>query len=175
MPTLKERFEKFRIKKTQTYMFAFEAINTIFQRTPGDFDYYLERDGIKFLQFWWNKVGLDVPEGQRVEAKGLAYTHRKLEDGREVTLITLPKPTKAPEAYFLALIPKPLKHNYFFKWKNNTRLISLEYKLDENDLPTTQLGEWTYRFNHFKIEGNCQADLEAFWRTVYDMYRSKKD
>ena len=173
MPTLSERFEKFRVKKTQSYRFAFEAINTIFQRTPADFDMYLERDGIKFIKFWWDKVGLDVPEDQRSEAKGLAFTHRNLEDGRTITLITLPKPTTEPEAYFLALIPKPLKHNYFFTWKNNTRLISLEYKLDEDGSPTTQLGEWTYRFNHFKIEGTCPPDLESFFKTVYDMYRVK--
>lgn len=167
--------DKLRVKKTQSYRFAFEAINTLYQRNTPDFDKFLERDGIKFLKFWWDKCGLDVPEEERREAKGLAFTHRTLEDGRKVTLITCPKPVAAPEAYFLALIPKPLKHNYFLTWKNKTRFISLEYATDENDQPTTQLGEWTFRFNHFKIEGDCPAELEAFWKTVYAMYVGKKD
>jgi hypothetical protein len=165
--------DKLRVKKTQSYRFAFEAINTLYQRNTPDFNMYLERDGIKFLKFWWDKVGLDVPEEQRREAKGLAFTKRKLDDGREVILVTLPTPTSEPEAYFLALIPKPLKKNYFMTWKNLTRFISLEYKLDADGKPTTQLGEWTYRFNHFKIEGDCPPALEAFWMTVNAMYKAK--
>ena len=110
--------DKLRVKKTQSYRFAFEAINTVYQRNTADFDMYLERDGIKFLKFWWDKCGLDVPEGERREAKGLAYTQRNLEDGRRVILITCPAPTAEPEAYFLALIPKPKKHYFEVGFQN---------------------------------------------------------
>lgn len=166
--------DRLRVKKTHSYRFAFEAINTLFQRNTKEFNLFLERDGIKFLKFWWDRVGNDVPEEERREARGLAFTHRNLDDGRRVTLITCPTPIAEPEAYFLALIPKPIKHNYFFSWKNLTRFITLEYKVNEDGRPTTQLAEWTYRFNHFPIEGQCPPELEAFWQTVKGLYRAKK-
>jgi len=59
--------------KTHSMIFANEVLPSLFHSTPEAFLAYLQRDGNKFLQFYWHKAGEALPEDQRASSFGLNY------------------------------------------------------------------------------------------------------
>jgi hypothetical protein len=84
-----------------------EALPVLFHSQTTQFMKYLEKDGVKFLQFWWNHVGDRLPEERRVTSAGLAYEVEKIDAKTNLVIITLPHPKEDQDPYFLAFVARP--------------------------------------------------------------------
>jgi hypothetical protein len=93
--------------KSLQYNFGMEALPVLFHSQTTQFMKYLEKDGVKFLQFWWNHVGDRLPEERRVTSAGLAYEVEKIDARTNLVIITLPTPREDREPYFLGFVAKP--------------------------------------------------------------------
>jgi hypothetical protein len=160
----------FKRKKSQQYLFAYEAITILFKTQTKMFLEYINKDGDKFLQFWWEHVGKNVLAEYERSGAGLTHESRKLEDGTSVTLIILPQP-EISEAYFLALVKPP--DNRFLFWKGMPRVIALERGQKSDGTLKTVLGEWTARGNHVIIGRGSEPSLEAFYDDVLKYLKKK--
>ena len=112
-------------KDSQHYTFAYKAIPILFHNQNKQFLTHLEKDGLQFLNFYWDYVATETDDEGKSSSAGMAYEIREIEGGKKMVLITLPHPRKPPEAYFLALITPPPKRN-LLPWRNNSRVIGLE-------------------------------------------------
>jgi hypothetical protein len=120
-------------KDSQHYTFAYKAIPILFHNQSTEFITHLEKDGIKFLNFYWDYVATETNEEGKSSSSGMAYEIRPFEDEKKIVLITLPHPRKPPEAYFLALITPPPKRS-LLPWQNHARVVGLEYHDDGTKL-----------------------------------------
>ena len=63
--------------KTQQMIFELEVLPSLFHSTPDQVFYYLERDGTKFLNFYWHEAGEKIDPSLHNEGFGLSYLIRK--------------------------------------------------------------------------------------------------
>jgi hypothetical protein len=155
-------------KQNQHYLFSYRALPALFHSQTQDFFKYLKKDRTKFLLFWWEHVihaHYLHDKSMHVAPDGLNFEIRTYKDGREIALIILPTPKASSEAYFLGLVPPPLKKN-FFPWKNLARVFSLELRVGKSGSRDTLLGEWTPRGNHVVIGDGPKPDIDDFFKVV---------
>ena len=93
--------------KSLQYNFGMEAMPVLFHSQTNQFMKYLEKDGIKFLQFWWNHVGDRLPENRRVTSAGMAFEVEKIDNKTSLVIITLPTPKENEDPYFLGFVARP--------------------------------------------------------------------
>lgn len=93
--------------KSQQWNFAFDAIPIIFHSQTDNFMKYLDKDGVKFLQFWWDHVGDKLEESKRVSSAGLNFEVERIDKKTSLVIINLPSPKVDGEAYFIGLIARP--------------------------------------------------------------------
>lgn len=93
--------------KSQHYNFTFEALPSIFFSQTNEFVKYLDRDGVKFLKFWWDHVGDKMPEEKRVSSAGLTFDVEEIDEKNRLIIVILPSPREDGEAYFIGMVPKP--------------------------------------------------------------------
>ena len=76
---------------------------------PEAFLNLLNRDGTRFLYFYWAEAAKKLPEAQRTDPFGLNYVIRKPGPRPDfiLALITLPQPAESGEAYYSALAYRP--------------------------------------------------------------------
>jgi hypothetical protein len=159
---------------SQHRQFSYRAIPTIFHSQTTDFVDFLEKDGMKFLKFWWDHTAKEVEDDSLVPMKGLTYEIRDYGDGRRVVLLTLPPPQTEGEAFFLALVTRPLK-KHFLIWKNYSHVFVLSLVGEPGAEPRTQLGEITpRRVAHVPIGPGPKPDLDAFYEVVCEEIRKAK-
>jgi hypothetical protein len=96
-------------RKSCQYNFGLEAMPILFHSQTNQFMKYLEKDGAKFLNFWWNHVGDQLPEEKRVSSAGLSFEVEKIDDKTKLVIITLPTPKEDRDPYFLGFVAKPEK------------------------------------------------------------------
>jgi hypothetical protein len=106
-------------KKSCQYNFGMEAIPVLFHSQTNQFLKYLEKDGLKFLNFWWNHVGDQLPEEKRVSSAGLSFDIEKIDDKTKLVIITLPTPKEDGEPYFLGFVAKPEKRLLWVRLPTN--------------------------------------------------------
>jgi len=131
-------------KKSQAFNFAYDAVPIMFHSQTEDFFKYLKRDGLKFLEFWWNYVGDKVDEGKRSSLKGMDYLLLDEDPKNRMILITMPPPKESDGAHFLLMQAKPEKR---FAWVKlpNTRVLVLIRKGTPENPEATELGDITPR------------------------------
>jgi len=95
------------IKRSLQYNFAMEAMPILFHSQTSQFMKYLEKDGLKFLQFWWNHVGDRMPEEKRVSPAGMTFEIEVIDEKTKLVIITLPTPKEDRDAYFLGFVARP--------------------------------------------------------------------
>lgn len=93
--------------KSLPYNFTMEAIPVLFHSQTNNFMKYIEKDGMKFLQFWWNHVGDRLPEEKRITFAGVTFSIEQIDKKTKLVIITMPTPRENEEAYFIGLIAKP--------------------------------------------------------------------
>ncbi len=146
--------------------FVSQALTDLFHSSPEQFLFLLNRDGTKFLRFYWDQVGKRLPSSQLVTAFGLNYDIRNPRRNTTVGLITLPKPKREPEAYFTALIYRPNRVTPIFRISDTTKVLALEYQSDDMDNESTLLVEWTRRLERDPLNVSPEPDLDAFYDAV---------
>ncbi len=161
------------IKTSQHEMFAYEVIPLLFHNETRDFFGYLQRDGTKFLKFWWDRAGVNLDESLRSSSEGMDFEVRTLPDERKVVLLTLPAPKKAPEAYFLIMVDRPLKRS-IFSWQNLGRVFALSRSVDEHGTPNTKIAELTKTARYVEVKKGPQPSLNQFYKAVCEMLEDKK-
>ncbi len=146
--------------------FVSQALTDLFHTSPEEFLFLLNRDGTKFLRFYWDQVGKRLPSSQLVPAFGLNYDFRSPRKDTAVALITLPKPKREPEVYFVALVHRPNRVTPIFRISDTTMVIALEYRTDEMGNDSTLLVEWTRRFERESLNLSPEPTLDAFYEAV---------
>ena len=150
--------------QTQSGIFCARWLPALFHHTPGRFLNLLNSDGNKFLRFYWDLSGKDLPADQCRDPFGLNYSFRNPASNTLVTLITLPEPQIAGETYFMALIYRPNRRIIFVS--DMTKVIALEKAESEDpDSPTTRLVEiFHHDLEHEVLPGeSVKPDLGEFY------------
>jgi hypothetical protein len=94
-------------KLSQQNNFGLDAMPILFHSTPTKFVELLEKDGLKFLNFWWNHVGDRLPEDKRVSSAGMTFEIEELDKKTKLVIISLPTPKEDQDPYFLGFVAKP--------------------------------------------------------------------
>jgi hypothetical protein len=154
--------------KNQHYLFAYQVLPGIFYSQDTQFLYYLERDGKKFLNFWWDHDVAKLDESLLRSSEGLSFEIHDYKD-RKLILIVLPDPAAEPEVYFLALLGKPKKSS-LFAWKNLARVIALQRRVVSDGTEKAVLLDITPRGRRVDIPGaSCPPDLKDFYKKVIEI------
>ena len=163
------------MKQTKSYLqtFVYEALPALFHNQTQDFIDFLNRDGMNFLQFWWDKIGEKFDESERMDSKGLAYDIKELENGAAIVLLTLPSQAK-PEIYFMALF-QPKQKKTFFKWENFPRVFCLMHDINQNRDTATTLIEVTSRGKRVPVCPGPLPSLNAFYTAVRKLVIKNKE
>jgi hypothetical protein len=155
-------------KKSQHYLFTYKAMPTIFFSQNEEFMFYLGRDGIKFLEFWWDKEGVKLQPEERRSSEGLGYQIRDY-GNRKLTIIKLPEPQEDQECYFLALLSKPTRRS-ILAWRNLARVIALQRNIDSLGEPAPVLLDITPRGRLVRISNEtCPPDGKSFYEKVLEI------
>jgi len=93
--------------KSHQWNFAFDAMPILFHSQTDSFMKFLDKDGVKFLKFWWDHVGDKLEESRRVSAAGLTFDCEDIDKKTRLAIITLPSPRADGEAYFLGMVARP--------------------------------------------------------------------
>jgi hypothetical protein len=160
-------------KTNQHEQYSYEIIPLLFHNETRDFFGYLQRDGVKFLKFWWDRAGVNLDESLRSTSDGIDFEIRQIPDGREAVLLTLPTPKKSPEAYYLIMVDRPAKHS-IFSWRNLGRVFALSRSVDEHGTPNTKIAELTKTARYVEVKKGPQPSLNLFYKSVCEMLEDKK-
>jgi len=147
--------------------FAYQAMPILFHNSSRQFMILLKKDGMKFLEFWWDQTAKDVEEEDRIPADGLRYEIRDYNEDKKIVLITLPHPKKVSEAYFLAMLTPPSRR-YWLPWKNLARVFALQKGKSEHGQVLTRLVELTPRGIQRDMGPGSQPALLDFYAMVCD-------
>lgn len=153
---------------SQHYLFAYKAIPTLFFTQGPEFFYYLDRDGKKFVNFWWDHEAEKLDDAQLRSSDGLSYEIHDFKN-RKLALIILPPPQAEPEAYFLAMLSRPSK-NHFLPWKNLARMIVLQRRvISTGSEDRGFLVDITPRLRQVDIGATCPPDFKDFHKKVLEL------
>lgn len=151
--------------RSQHYNFTFESLPIIFHSQTDHFMKYLEKDGIKFLQFWWDQMGIRLDDDQASDIEGMAYEIREVPEKKStVVIITMPRPKNLGEAYLVGLVKTPKKR--FPVRLSNTRVFALEYVAANESAGGTIFGELTPRARYLRMGEGPQPDPDDFFEKV---------
>jgi hypothetical protein len=154
------------MERTQRQVFTNQVLPDLFHTAPDKFLFYLERDGIKVIHFYWNESAKNLPRSAVEPAYGLSYEIRKPNPRATVALIALPKPQNPGEAYFIALCYRPYRVMPFGWLNDTTKILVLERTQAENEGAAPLLVEWSRRRGREELTPGPQPDLENFYQAV---------
>jgi len=166
-------------KKSQHYNYTHETIPIVWHKQTEDFLKYLDKDGIKFLKFWWkhlvDNMGIKIisdPEGLGFQLKELADKEGK---SVKIVLLTLPKPTIVGEVYYMVLGKFPKKISFFDMFLvrlPTTRILALQLEGYEDDgTPKTGLYELTRSARNVRIGVGCEPVLDTFYKFCLKQFK----
>jgi len=161
-------------KKSQHYNFCYDAVPALFHTQTKDFMKYIDRDGIKFLEFWWKHIGDQLPEEKLVSFANTAFeiADLNMKPPTRIVFITLPPPQENGEMYFLALIRKPERK---FGWLRlpSTRILALAKQSKDQVDSGTLLGDLTPRAIFVSQGEGPVPSFGEFKRKVIEMVLPK--
>jgi hypothetical protein len=99
--------------KSLQYNYGFEAIPVLFHSQTTDFKSYIKKNGLEFLEFWWNHVCDQMDETKRASSEGISFEYEQHYKNIDLFYITLPAPQEDGDPIFLACIARPERR---FSW-----------------------------------------------------------
>jgi hypothetical protein len=154
---------------SQHYAFSHEAMPILFHKETAGVFKFLERDGVKFLHFWWDNVGNRLDPDRHRSPAGLAYQVKEWEKGIKVAFIDLPEPREEGEVFFMALVRLPDSSNPFvrkFQFRN-TQVYTLQYEGGGPDgKPATGIYELTPRARNLRLKDGCEPEKTVFLKEI---------
>ena len=154
------------LERTQRQVFTSQVMPDLFHTAPDQFLFYLERDGIKLIHFYWNEAAKNLPRNAAVPAYGLSYEIRKPNPRATVALIGLPQPQISGDAYFIALCYRPYRVMPFGWLNDTTKVLVLERTQAEDEEGIPLLVEWSRRHGREQLGSGPLPDLEDFYQAV---------
>jgi hypothetical protein len=147
------------------------VLPALFHDSPEAFLNLLNRDGTRFLYFYWGEAAKKLPEAQRADPFGLNYVIRK--PGPRVdfilALITLPQPANPGEAFYSALAYRPWRRLLLVS--DMTAVFNMEMDEPNGETPQTCLVQWTRRDERELIRREVDMVLEEFYGVVLNELR----
>jgi hypothetical protein len=150
--------------ETQQIIFANRVIPDLFHSTPDSFQFLINRDGTKFLRFYWDEAGKKLNPDQLKDAFGLNYFIRKPNARSTVIILSLPEPSFPGEAYYIALIHRPYRQ--LLMVSDTTTIFTLERSEPQGEDPPTTLVEWSHRLQRYEVRRGIPPGLEEFYEAV---------
>jgi len=165
-PNGPKKDDKMLKDKSQHYNFCHEALPTMFHSQTKGFMQYLERDGLKFLRFWWDHVGERLDNSKVSSFAGMNFEiHDIPEHKSKIVLVRLPTPTENGEFYLMAFVRKPEKRYPMFKLPY-TQVLALERVPTEMSASGTMLVEITPRGRKVRIKEGPDPSSKTFHQLV---------
>ncbi|MEL7591516.1 MAG: hypothetical protein AAGU17_09540 [Anaerolineaceae bacterium] len=159
--------------KSHQWNFVFEAMPTLFHSQTDGFMKYLDKDGVKFLKFWWDHMGDKLPDEKRTTPAGLTFEKQEIDAKNKLILITLPSPRENGDAYFIGLIPRPERRFAFVKFYTSTMFVLI--RKDDVDQPNhTSFGIVTPRGNYHEYGIGLKPTQQDFKRVIKNRLEKKK-
>jgi hypothetical protein len=144
-------------------MFAHRVLPSLFFQDPERFLEILKKEGITFLRFFWDKLGSSLDAEDVQPLHGVNYETRVLEDGTSIAMIEFPKPEHVTEAYFAALVYRPLSAG----GESIQRYFTLEYGITLSEPgERSVLCEWTVDNHHLNFGDGPEPTSRAFFTAV---------
>lgn len=115
--------------KSQHYNFGHEALPILFHTQTKDFLEVIQKDGIKFLRFWWDHVGERLDNSLLVPFEGMKFELREIPEKKaKIVLIRMPHPTDFDEFHWMALVKKPdIRMPFVYVKMPTTRVFALSH------------------------------------------------
>jgi hypothetical protein len=159
------------IEKTQQMVYETEVLPSLFHDSPEIFIKLLQLDGTKFLQFYWAEAGKKIPLPEHTTSFGLQYEIRQPTRYKTVILISLPKPQVEGEAYYVALIYRPLRVTTFGFVSDKTKVIALKKDDAAENETGTLLVEWDRKLHQELLGSGPGANLNDFYTAVMNLIK----
>lgn len=156
-------------QKTQNMIFATELLPSLFHGSPEQFIYYLDRDGNKFLRFYWDQAGKKGGSEEGASSFGLNYLTRPLPRNAQIILISLPEVSDEFEVYYSALIYRPYRRMPFGGLSDTSKVVALERVYDSQGNPGTRLYDIDRRLRKEIIGPGPEPAKDAFLKVVGDL------
>ncbi|MBA4398629.1 MAG: hypothetical protein C0396_01965 [Anaerolinea sp.] len=161
--------------RSQHFNFGHEALPTIFHTQTSDFFEYLERDGLKFLKFWWNHVAERLDNDKLTPFEGMGFEVREVPEKKaKIVLVRFPHPTDFDEFHYAALVKTPDKRSpfVFVKFPSTRVLVLAHVPLSQSDTGT-QIFEITPRGRYLPAGPGTPVNKEVFYKAVLKLIWKK--
>jgi hypothetical protein len=160
--------------RSQQIVFFEDVLPSVFHEAPGDFLFYLERDGNKFLRFYWDRAGKIFAESDREEAFGLNYIIRKPQNDLVIALVIMPAPLAVGEAYYEAFIYRPRRVTPILRISDITSVYALIMVTSENDNIKTSIIERTRKEVTLEHGEGPAPVIENFYQAALNLIRDSR-
>jgi len=161
-------------ERSHQRVFFETALPTVFHKTPEDFLYYLDRDGNKFLNFYWEQVGKSINPSDRAEAIGINFIFRKPEKNVTIAIVFLPLPQLAGEAYYTAFVYRPRRVTPILMITDRTAVFALTMVSKDGEKPGTAIIELTRKQQAIEHGDGPDPIAEDFYLAVLDLIRDSR-
>ncbi len=150
---------------SQNQHFCFQAIPDLFHSAASQFITLLQRDGNKFLQFYWDEAGKRLRLEGKVIPYGLNYEFIELPKGRLIIYIKVPVPIRPGDVQYLALLYRPDRVMLFGFLPDITKVLLLVQTTDEG---VGKLVEITRKLDPVQVRENVPISKEKFLEVVQE-------
>jgi hypothetical protein len=154
---------------TQQAEFAFRTLPDLFHQDPDQFIQLLERNGNRFLNFYWDEAGKRINQTEKVVPYGIDYAMQHPNSLLQAAWITFPDPTRIGEAWLGAFIFRPTRVTMIPGVNDVARVLVL---MNTSDVPgenKTSLVQITRRLEFFEVGKDILPDKIAFHSAVADI------
>jgi hypothetical protein len=162
------------VERSHQRVFYESALPSVFHATPEDFLFYLDRDGNKFLQFYWEQAGKSVSMSDRADVYGLNYVVRKPEKAVTVAIVLLPAPQETEEAYFEAFIFRPRRVTPILRISDMTAVFAQTLECSNGEISRTNIIELTRKEKTIDHGPGPEPVVEEFYLTSLELIRDSR-
>jgi hypothetical protein len=162
------------VERSHQRVFFESALPSIFHKSPGDFLFYLDRDGNKFLTFYWEQVGKSINPSDRVEAIGINFIFRKPDKNVTIAIVFLPKPQVAGEAYYTAFVYRPRRVTPILRISDITAVYALTLVSKGGEKAGTSIIELTRKQQTIEHGDGPDPIAEDFYLAVLELIRDSR-
>ncbi len=154
-------------EKSQLYNYTREALPTLFHSQTEGFMQYAEKDGTKFLKFWWDHLGERLADELCSPFIGVQVEIRELPERKSrMVMVKLPPVTAYEDFHYMAFIELPKKRYPMMMRIPNTRIVALAHVPLEKSDSGTLLYEITPRGRVLPVAKGPKPGKEAFYKAV---------
>jgi hypothetical protein len=149
---------------THSQLFTDQILPQLFHGAPAQLWKYLEQDGTKFLNFYWDNAGQNLPSNQRERPFGLNFVFKEPFPRTNAVVITLPAPKIDGESYFTGLVYRPDRRILLVS--DMTRVFNLEKVTAADGNPATRLVQWTTHLERVEFPDPVEPQVNPFLDAV---------